>query len=236
VVAETAIWGLIPAAGSGRRMGSELPKQYLQITGSSVLEWSYRALAADARVQGIVVCIGEGDQHWAQIAQRLDRLLGTAPGGPERCHSVLNGLAWLLEHTCADDWVLVHDAARPCLLTEDLLQLINTVTGTGQGGLLAVPLADTLKRADSNRHVVETVERDGLWRAMTPQMFRIGELHRALFEAIAAGVTVTDEAAAMERTGQQPLLVPGSAGNIKITRPEDLELARWQLEQEGLKK
>jgi len=121
-------------------------------------------------------------------------------------------------------------------MLEDLGRLIDTVTLESQGGLLAIPLADTLKRADNDRHVVETVARENLWRALTPQMFRLGQLHRALAEAIDAGNTVTDEAAAMERTGLRPLLVPGHTGNIKITRPEDLELARWQLNKGGQSK
>jgi 2-C-methyl-D-erythritol 4-phosphate cytidylyltransferase len=156
----------------------------------------------------------------------------TVPGGAERCHSVLNALELLAGHAAADDWVLVHDAARPCLRPADLACLLDTLAEDPVGGLLAVPVRDTMKRADIGDRVETTVDRNGLWHALTPQMFRLQALREALGKAIAAGVLVTDEAAAMEWAGHRPRLVAGAGDNLKITRPEDLPLAAYYLERQ----
>ncbi len=223
------VWAVVPAAGSGRRMGGALPKQYLRVAGRTLLEHSLRALAAHPAVEAIVVAISADDPHWDAAVRALDTPLWVAPGGAERCHSVLNGLTFLRARAAIDDWVLVHDAARPCLRRGDLDRLIDAARGHPSGGLLAVPAKDTMKRAGANLAVEHTVARGGLWHALTPQMFRLGPLHDAIEQALEAGGVVTDESSAMEYMGHHPLLVEGHADNIKITRPEDLPLAEFFL-------
>jgi 2-C-methyl-D-erythritol 4-phosphate cytidylyltransferase len=220
----TRAWAVVPAAGSGRRMGSAVPKQYLPLLGKPLLSWSLAPLLASERIEAIVLVVAPGDSGWRTLAEGNDRVL-PAEGGAERCNSVLNGLAMLAERAAPDDWVLVHDAARPCLSREELDALFETLGEDRVGGLLAVPLADTLKTADGAGRVARTVPREGLWRALTPQMFRYGVLRDALAAAVGAGITVTDEAAAIEYAGHRPMLVPGRAANLKVTGPEDLELA-----------
>ncbi|HQU15122.1 MAG: 2-C-methyl-D-erythritol 4-phosphate cytidylyltransferase [Chromatiales bacterium 21-64-14] len=222
-------WGVIPAAGKGTRMGAELPKQYLELAGRRVLEHTLNRLAADPRIVGIVVALGADDTLWPRVDPPQSVTLLTVTGGAERCHSVLNALDHLAERADEHDWVLVHDAARPCLRVADLARLIDTLTEDPVGGLLALPVHDTMKRASADRRVLDTVNRDGLWHALTPQMFRLGALRAALKAAIAAGFLVTDEAAAMEWSGHRPRLVEGSGDNLKITRPEDLPLAEYYL-------
>lgn len=223
---------VIPAAGTGSRMGAALPKQYLPLKGKTVLEHTLARFCGHPAVRGIVVALAEHDPHWDGLQARCDCPLWRAAGGAERCHSVLSGLEILGDRADADDWVLVHDAARPCLHRDDLDRLIDQLREHPVGGLLAMPVRDTMKRADDQGDVITTVDRQGLWHALTPQMFRLGALREALRAALAAGVTVTDEAAAMERTGELPHLVEGRADNIKITRAEDLALAQFYLEQQ----
>jgi 2-C-methyl-D-erythritol 4-phosphate cytidylyltransferase len=220
----TRAWAVVPAAGSGRRMGSAVPKQYLSLLGKPLLSWSLAPLLASERIEAVVLVVAPGDSDWCSLAEGNDRVL-LAEGGAERCNSVLNGLAMLAARAAPDDWVLVHDAARPCLSREELDALFETLGEDPVGGLLAVPLADTLKTADEAGRVARTVPREGLWRALTPQMFRYDVLREALAAAIAAGLTVTDEAAAIEHAGHRPMLVPGRAANLKVTGPEDLALA-----------
>ena len=159
-------------------------------------------------------------------------MLLTGVGGAERCHSVLNGLRLLTPRAHDDDWVLVHDAARPCVRVEDISLLIERLRDHPVGGLLGLPVADTMKRADAAGNVLETVPRDGLWRALTPQMFRLGLLRAALERALDNGLLVTDEAQAVEAAGQVPCMVEGHADNIKITRAQDLVLAQLYLQQQ----
>jgi 2-C-methyl-D-erythritol 4-phosphate cytidylyltransferase len=154
----------------------------------------------------------------------------TVTGGAERCHSVLNGLEQLAGTAGVDDWVLVHDAARPCVRRQDIEMLMSRFEDHAVGGLLGLPVADTMKQVDSDSMILKTVERDGLWRALTPQMFRLGPLRDALQQAIASGVMVTDDAAAMEMAGYRARMVEGQADNIKITRPADLQLAEFYLQ------
>jgi len=217
-------WAVVPAAGSGRRMGAEVAKQYLPLCGRPVLAHALAPLFACERIAAVVLVVASGDERWTGIVSPGERLL-IAAGGAERCHSVLGGLEALAGRAAEDDWVLVHDAARPCLSGEELGRLFDALEGDSVGGLLATPLADTLKTADEAGRVAKTLPREGLWRALTPQMFRFGLLHRALAAAVTAGVMVTDEAAAMEHAGYRPALVAGHAANIKITGPEDLALA-----------
>jgi 2-C-methyl-D-erythritol 4-phosphate cytidylyltransferase/2-C-methyl-D-erythritol 2,4-cyclodiphosphate synthase len=243
--AERRLWAIVPAAGRGERFASathSLPKQYTPLAGRSVLEWSLHALLAEPRVHAIVVVLAAGDAHWPAISAKLNsaKLLCTI-GGAQRQDSVMNGLDFLLPKAAADDWILVHDAARPCLSGSDLAALIDALysaRGAGpepDGAVLAAPIVDTVKRELQSGHRqhagnalqpdLETVDRTGLWRALTPQVFAFGQLRRALQEAARAGVAVTDEAQALERLGLRAMLVRGSPFNIKVTRVEDLELA-----------
>jgi 2-C-methyl-D-erythritol 4-phosphate cytidylyltransferase len=226
-------WAVVPAAGVGARMGGAVPKQYLALEGQMVLQRTVRTLGAHSRITGVVIAVSETDPWFESAMSPLgDVDWCRAAGGSQRCDSVLNALTALAERAGLDDWVLVHDAARPCLRADDidaLLEQIPELRGRGAGAILGTPVADTMKRVDANGRVVETVSRDGLMRALTPQMFRLGELRDAIEEAIRAGVKVTDEASAMEHAGYQPLVVTGHADNIKITRPEDLELAAMTL-------
>lgn len=221
-----SVWAVVPAAGRGQRMGAALPKQYLPLAGKPIVQHAVERLVAHPRVRAVVVALAADDRHWATLELNLEheRVL-TVTGGAERCLSVLAALGRLAGLAAADDWVLVHDAARPCLRAGDLDALIEACLGHPVGGLLATPVRDTLKRAGPAGEVVATVERTGLWHALTPQMFRLASLTAAIEAALASGVTVTDEAQAMELAGHAPLLVPGHADNIKVTEPRDRELA-----------
>ena len=220
-------WLVMPAAGIGRRFGAERPKQYAPLRGRTVIEWALAPFLRDARCAGAMVALAADDPYWREIAP--PQVL-TASGGVERSHSVRNALAALAPRAQAEDWVLVHDAARPCLADADLERLIAELAAHPVGGLLATPAADTLKRADAAGCVAATVDRTGLWRALTPQMFRYGLLCSALDAAHAAGRIPTDEAQAVEWLGMRPALVAASTANLKITRAADLTLAAALLE------
>ncbi len=212
----------MPAAGIGRRFGADRPKQYAALCGRTVIEWALAPFLSDPRCAGTVLALAEDDLYWASVARCA---VVIAPGGRERSHSVRNGLAALAERAGRDDWVLVHDAARPCLPRGDLDRLLAELGTHPVGGLLATPAADTLKRADGSLEVQQTVDRAGLWRALTPQMFRYGRLCEALDRALAAGRVPTDEAQAIEWLGERPRLVEGAAANLKITSAADLAIA-----------
>jgi len=220
---------VIPAAGSGRRFASPVPKQYAPLGSSTVIEHALAVFESDPDCAGIVVALAAGDAEWPAIAARRTRLIETAEGGEQRAHSVRNALRALANQVRDDDWIMVHDAARPCLHVADLALLKRELAAHPVGGLLAVPLADTLKRAlepgSQVTHVDATIDRDGLWRAATPQVFRFGVLLRALDAALLSGRMPTDEAQASEWSGQRPRLVAGRADNIKVTTGEDLALA-----------
>lgn len=224
-------WAMAPAAGAGKRMESTIPKQYLSLAGRPVIAHALDTLLGYPRIAGLVVAISAGDEWWPKVAASIatDKLLRVVTGGAERCHSVLNGLEDLWEYAHPNDWVLVHDAARPCLTAGDLDRLLAELADDPVGGLLAVPVRDTLKQVDAARRVAATVDRSRLWRALTPQMFRLGILRDALRATLETGRLVTDEAAAMEASGFAPRLVEGRADNVKITRPEDLALAEFYL-------
>jgi 2-C-methyl-D-erythritol 4-phosphate cytidylyltransferase len=225
-------WLVMPAAGSGRRFQGDVPKQYAPLMGRTVIEWALAPFLGDARCAHVVVVIAESDSLWQRVAVRLssERVSATSGGG-ERSESVRRGLTRLADRADAHDWVLVHDAARPCLDPADLAELVRRVNDHGSGGLLALRAADTLKQAreDSGTGegpvVAHTLDRTGLWRALTPQMFRFGALCAALDEAHAAHRHPTDEAQALEWRGESPLLVEGAATNLKLTTGEDLKLA-----------
>ena len=232
VVSETRprFWAIVPAAGSGSRMAAAVPKQYLALGGSTVLEQTLNALFACESIEGVVLALAAGDPHWPGFKSRFaDRNLECISGGAERSHSVLNALDHLAGYAAAEDWVLVHDAARPCLRVEDIDGLIRTLAEDPCGGLLGVPVSDTMKRLDPDCRITGTVDRERLWHAQTPQMFRLGMLRTALENAITQGMTVTDEASAMEHAGHRPRMVQGHTDNIKITVASDMALAEFYL-------
>ncbi|HEC16333.1 MAG TPA: 2-C-methyl-D-erythritol 4-phosphate cytidylyltransferase [Sedimenticola sp.] len=222
-------WALVPAAGVGRRMGADIPKQYLPLHGRPVIEHTLERLLGHPRIRRVLVALSPDDRWWPDTACANHPDVVRVEGGAQRCDSVLNALRHLSEFAPDHDWVLVHDAARPCLRTGDLDRLIGRLADHPVGGLLGMPVRDTMKRADKSGRIVETVCREGLWHAFTPQMFRLGPLRAALSDALERGKRVTDEATAMELAGHSPLLVEGAPDNIKITRPEDLPLAGFYL-------
>jgi 2-C-methyl-D-erythritol 4-phosphate cytidylyltransferase len=272
-------WLVMPAAGVGRRFGESIPKQYADLHGRAVMEWSLAPFLYDSRCLGVVVVLGQNDSFWPTVASRLPDVTGatrasgatlaaaladatrvaeraaekssgadtegiddpgltlpsvppvtlpkvmTATGGGERSHSVRNGLAALSGHAAAEDWVLVHDAARPCVSRQDVDRLLDRVQSHAVGGLLAAPAADTLKRAGESKEIIQTIDRSSLWRALTPQMFRYGRLCEALDRAHGDGRSPTDEAQALEWMGERPIVVEGSTTNLKITSADDLVIA-----------
>ncbi len=224
-------FALVPAAGSGTRMGSERPKQYLPLVGKPLIYHSLATLCAVERIAKVFVVLAPDDAEWRKhdwsaLGPKLTPLFC---GGATRAESVRNGLRSTAAQVAAQDWMLVHDAARPCLATWHVNTLLDEVGGEDAGGILAVPVADTLKRADGQRHIAATVSRDFLWQAQTPQMFRHAYLRRAL----EAHPEVTDEAGAMEALGFHPKLVAADATNFKVTYPLDLHLAWLILQQRG---
>jgi 2-C-methyl-D-erythritol 4-phosphate cytidylyltransferase len=227
-----SFWAVVPAAGAGTRMAADRPKQYLVLNGKPVLIHTLQRLAAIEGVQGIMLSLSPQDRYWPEVKPELSVPLWTTAGGVERSDSVLNALQDLGQYAKDEDWVLVHDAARPCVRREDIVHLISQLKDDAVGGLLARPVSDTMKRAEPNRRIVRTEAREDLWHALTPQMFRLGRLRHAIEQAIEFEASVTDEASAMELAGYQPLLVEGHADNIKITRPEDLPLAAFYLQQQ----
>ncbi|HEX8874613.1 MAG TPA: 2-C-methyl-D-erythritol 4-phosphate cytidylyltransferase [Nitrosospira sp.] len=220
-------FALIPAAGSGSRMGNELPKQYLLLAGKPMIYHALRRLCGSPRLRGVFVVLAPDDLEWGRHdwSEFLDKLAVVRCGGATRAQSVLNGLKAARGSSSIgdEDWVLVHDAARPCLSENQLEKLMHDLSDDEVGGLLAVPVADTLKRGDNDSRVERTESRDGLWQAQTPQMFR----YRVLVEALSTvgGTTMTDDAGAVEALGLHPKLVLSDARNLKVTYPQDLALA-----------
>jgi 2-C-methyl-D-erythritol 4-phosphate cytidylyltransferase len=215
-------------------MASAIPKQYLPLSGRRVIEHSIQRLLSHSAIQAVYVVLSRGDEWWPTTAYAGHARVITVMGGAERCHSVLNALQQLQQCAEPADWILVHDAARPCLHKDDLDRLIHTLAQDPIGGLLAAPLHDTMKQADAQGRVTATLPRERLWRAFTPQMFRLGQLSAALTAALQRGLLVTDDASAMELAGFAPRLLEGRTDNLKITRPEDLELAEFYLARQGL--
>lgn len=226
---------VIPAAGVGRRMGalSPKPKQYLDLASRPVVEWSLKLFLDHPQISGVSIALDPEDQFWPQTAFADHPRVWRVDGGSERCRSVLNALDLLAQEADAADWVLVHDAARPCLRRDDLDRLLASLPDHPVGGLLGVPVRDTMKQVTEGSAVRCTVPRDVLWHAFTPQMFRLGLLHQALRTALDQDRSVTDDASAVELLGLEPRLVEGHSDNIKITRPEDLPLADFYLRQQG---
>ncbi|MCZ7564556.1 MAG: 2-C-methyl-D-erythritol 4-phosphate cytidylyltransferase [Burkholderiales bacterium] len=217
------LFGLIPAAGAGVRFRGDTPKQYTPIAGQPMLVHAARALASHPAVELVFVVLAVDDRRFAELDWSAlgERVAPLFCGGPRRRDSVMNGLVAMADAANPDDWVLVHDAARPCLEAATLARMIDALAGDEVGGILAVPVADTLKRTADGARIARTEPRDGLWQAQTPQMFRHGVLMRAL----GATGEVTDESAAVEALGLRPRLVHGSARNLKVTYPEDVAVA-----------
>ena len=224
-------WGVVPAAGVGKRMLANRPKQYLELAGSTVIELTLKRLLESGVFTAVAVAISKEDPFWPELKISRHEQIVRAEGGKERADSVLSALRALQDQAQSDDWVLVHDAARPCLTISDIHQLIDTLKDDEVGGILALSSHDTLKNV-AGLNIIETIDRSRIWRALTPQMFRYEELKRALEEAADKGSVVTDEASALELKGLQPKIVEGRPDNIKITRPEDLPLANFYLEQQ----
>jgi len=218
-------WLVMPAAGAGTRFGERYPKQYAPLAGRMVIDWSLHLFVRDARCAGIIVALAPGDALWGSAREAHGTRVHTVEGGADRSHSVRRGLEGLRGRAAPSDWVLTHDAARPCLMQADLERLLAALENHPVGGLLAVPGSDTLKLGSEDGAVERTVDRTALWRAVTPQMFRYARLCEALDTAFAAGRSPTDEAQALEWLGERPQLVRGSSANLKITAAEDLELA-----------
>jgi len=219
------IWAIVPASGVGARMQGAVPKQYLQLCGKSILEHTLDRLLSFKQIDGVVLVLREEDRTWQTLNYQSRKPLITATGGEERQHSVFSGLLKLLEIETADPLVMVHDAVRPLVSHQDLQRLIKSAKHNPAGAILGVPVSDTLKRQDDQINVAETVERGGLWRAFTPQLFRARLLLKAFEHVSKNNVPITDDAAAIEALGMRPALVECSAQNIKITQSQDLELA-----------
>lgn len=225
-----AYWVVVPAAGIGTRMGAECPKQYLPLLDKTVIEHTLMCLLRTPNISGIYVAVSEQDVFWSQLSIGSNPLIQCVIGAAERAGSVLSALESLSSVAKEDDWVLVHDAARPCINSQDIELLVKIVGDHDVGGILGVPVGDTLKKV-SNACIDSTVDRRALWQAQTPQMFRVGLLRSCLQRAIAEGKTITDEASAVEMFGYRPLMVKGRSSNLKITYPEDLAIASFLLQQ-----
>jgi 2-C-methyl-D-erythritol 4-phosphate cytidylyltransferase len=227
------IWCVVPAAGVGKRFGAALPKQYLSLNQKTVIEHTLERLLMLSEIEQVIIAISSEDTQFKKLSMAGNDRITSVTGGDERCHSVLNGLRYLSSIGVADDWVLVHDVARPCVRSADIRKLLEQVAQFDAiGGILGNPVRDTMKRSNRVNEIVETVDRNQLWHAHTPQLFRLGPLRAAMETALNNGVFVTDEAAAMEHQGHQPLLVEGHSDNVKITHPQDLPLAALYIQQQ----
>lgn len=228
MAATERLWCVVPAAGRGARFGAGRPKQYVELDGRPLLLWTLQRLAASSHVAGLMVALAPDDEYWPGLAELAGKPVLTTVGAAERSGSVLAGLRALPASVDDAAYVLVHDAARPCVSEDDIGRLVERGVPAG-GALLASPLRDTLKLGDAQARVVSTEPREARWRALTPQLFRRGELIAALERAEREGIAITDEAMAMERAGHRPLLVEGAESNIKVTTSADLALAEFLL-------
>ncbi len=231
--AASKLWAVVPAAGVGSRMQSTTPKQYVLLAGKPVLSHSLSRLLALSAVQQVVVAVAADDTYWPSLPEASESRVLAVEGGRERADSVLAGLSALAEKAAADDWVLVHDAARPCVQSKSIAAMLATLADHPVGGIMATAIADTVKQAGEGLCIEATLDRSRLWAAQTPQLFRYGLLKSALQQALAEGVAVTDEASALEWAGHRPKLFAGSKTNLKITVPEDIRLAELILAAEG---
>jgi 2-C-methyl-D-erythritol 4-phosphate cytidylyltransferase len=232
---EQKVHALVPAAGHSVRFGGTTLKQYAHLLGSPVIHHSISAVSKHEAVSSVTVALAPDDGIFEELVRPAFPDARTVTGGDSRAQTVMNGLRSILSHDPHADWVLVHDAARPCLSFTDLSRLLEQGLQSPDGAILAMPVSDTLKLADGEGRIEDTIDRSRCWSAQTPQLFRIGELAANLDAALSAGVQPTDDAAAMERAGKHPLLVQGSSTNIKITGAEDLALAEFILQRQSVR-
>lgn len=226
---------VVPAAGVGKRMQTNHPKQYLTLHGKTILEHTVENLLSHSQIELVVIAVSDGDEYFLTLPlAQADNVIRVS-GGKERVDSVLSGLEYLSKHYAAQySWVMVHDAARPCLTHDDINKLIHQCQQANRGGILAAPVRDTMKRSCTQNElntIEQTVDRSQLWHAFTPQLFPLIELKSALVDGLTNQKVITDEASAMELSGYQPLLVQGRSDNLKVTQPEDLALAEFFLSQ-----
>ncbi len=219
------IWAIIPAAGIGSRMGSDIPKQYLEIGSKTILEHSASNFLKHPQIHKVIIVLHPDDDRWHKLAIAKDPKIVTVTGGEERADSVLAGLEYIQQNGGADDWVMVHDAARPCLYTLHIDNLLHARKTSPDGVILAVPSYDTVKFVDKTQTIDRTIKREAIWLAQTPQFFPCKNLQSCIKHALADSFEVTDESSAMESKGYRPALVTGSRRNIKVTEQEDLLLA-----------
>ena len=225
-------WAVVPAAGVGKRMNADRPKQYLELAGKTVIEHTLLRLLSAEVFTAVAVAISEEDPYWPDLDVSAHKKIITAAGGKERADSVLSALKAIRTVASDDDWVLVHDAARPCITKIDIHHLIDSLKTDEIGGILALSSHDTLKSVQGDNIIIGTLDRSHIWRALTPQMFRYGLLKNAL-EAAEGNTAITDESSALELQGMQPKILEGRPDNIKITRPEDLALAQFYMEHQN---
>ena len=224
-----SVIAVVPAAGVGSRMKADRPKQYLQIHGKTILEHTVEKLLSHPQVSKIVVAVSDDDPYYPELPLNLNPQVIRVSGGTERADSVLSALDYITQQQLSD-WVMVHDAARPCIQLSDIDKLISGAMTHDVGAILAAPVRDTMKRGVQGQ-IEHTVDRVDLWHALTPQMFRSKPLRKVLSEALQQGVSITDEASAFEWKGLSPALIAGRSDNFKITQPEDLALAEFYLSQ-----
>lgn len=226
---EQKIWAIVPAAGIGSRMGSDIPKQYLSIGSKTILEHSLSNFLKHPSIHKVIVAIHPNDQHWSNLKVASHEKIITVNGGDERVDSVQNALNKICELGGDNDWVMVHDAARPCLYSLHIDNLIKAKESSPDGVILAIPSFDTVKVTNNQQTIKKTIPRETIWLAQTPQFFSVTMLSSAIEKSLAEGVLITDEASAMEAQGYHPALVVGSKHNIKVTEQEDLILASISL-------
>ncbi len=230
-----SVHALVPAAGHSVRFGGTTLKQYAHLLGLPVIHHSISAVIRHDAVLSVTVALASDDGIFDELVRPAFPEARTVTGGDSRAQTVMNGLHSILSHDPEAEWVLVHDAARPCLSFSDLTRLLDQGLQNPEGAILATPVTDTLKLADGDGRIESTVDRSRYWAAQTPQLFPIRELAANLEEALSAGLAPTDEAASMERAGKRPLLVQGSSTNIKITGTEDLALAEFILQRQSMR-
>lgn len=228
------VWAIMPAAGIGRRMNAKIPKQYLNVNGRPIIEIAIGRICALKYVNRVVVMLNPEDRVWPGLGLERNSKVICQPGGDNRYQSVLNGLRYLQSSAAENDWILVHDAARPCVRLGDIHRLMDAIQQHPVGGILGAQVENTLKRVDGSNEIQSTVDRQQLWSAYTPQIFRFGILLQALEAADRSAKTVTDEATALELLGYRPLMVEGNRDNIKVTQPSDLNLAAQILSSQAL--
>jgi len=227
------LWVVIPAAGIGKRMGVDIPKQYITVCDKAIIEHTVEKFTSRNDLQGILVALSNSDQHWSTLELSKNNKITTVTGGEERYKSVYNALCSLKNKAGDDDWILVHDAVRPCITTFEIDQFIADLDHlNGIGGILALPCFETMKKANTNHEIEETIDRKFIWHAQTPQMFRYKKLFLAIEKIMNENIFITDEAMAMELAGYKPILIQGTHSNIKITDQNDLKYLESFLRQE----